>query len=203
MYGAASILPHVVRPSSEQKQESIWEPLARTIQDAITVVRELGETHLWTDVICIDQQDEEDFHAQIQKTHLIYEGALFTLVALNGRTADSGLPGVRENSRKEIGHSVRIEGSCFIGSPQIHFKEVIDRGCWRKRGWTFQEELLSRRFLFFGDHEVLLRCRISIGRETIDAMSLGGHSLRDNKYNPGSCVQSVWTFRSFQGSIKE
>jgi hypothetical protein len=51
-----------------------------------------------------------------------------TLVALDGKNADSGLPGVRENSRKEIGYSVRIEGSYFVAGPHIHINDVMDRG---------------------------------------------------------------------------
>jgi hypothetical protein len=34
--------------------------LPQTVQDVVTVIHELGETFLWTDIICIDQRDEED-----------------------------------------------------------------------------------------------------------------------------------------------
>lgn len=159
----------VRRGSFFGKADINMEELPRTIQDAITLVRNLGETYLWTDILCRDQSDDDDLNPQIGQMDLIFETALCTLVALDGRNADSGLPGVRPGSRKGIGYSVIIDGANLVAGPHIPLDKVINDGYWRTRRWTAQEELLSRRCLFFGDHEVILHCRESIGRETINA----------------------------------
>jgi Heterokaryon incompatibility protein (HET) len=180
------------------------EALPRTIQDAIIAVRGLGETYLWTDIVCIDQQDQEDFNAQIEQMDLIYEAALCTIVALNGRDADSGLPGVRTDTRKEIGYKLDIEGTKLVAGPHVPFPQTLQRGYWKSRAWTFQEELLSRRCLFFGDHEVLYRCRESIGRESIDSLNFGkSHHLTDTDYSSDNSFEIVWNFKSFQERVQE
>jgi Heterokaryon incompatibility protein (HET) len=50
-------------PPSEK--ECQW--LLPTVQDATDAVREIGEMHLWTDLVCINQQDLEDCNAATQQ----------------------------------------------------------------------------------------------------------------------------------------
>ncbi|KAK4164791.1 heterokaryon incompatibility protein-domain-containing protein [Cladorrhinum sp. PSN259] len=74
--------------------------LPATIQDAITLVQELGERYLWTDVLCIVQDDPLQKHQDIKQMDLVYSCATATIVGLHGRNGDSGLPGIRPATRK-------------------------------------------------------------------------------------------------------
>ena len=78
--------------------------LPRTIQDAITLVSEIGERYVWVDSLCILQDDEEDMRQQLEEMGKIYSGSLFTIHAVSGEDADFGLPGVRpaERSAKQL-----------------------------------------------------------------------------------------------------
>jgi hypothetical protein len=60
----------------------------QTVEDAISVVKELGEQFLWVDAYCIDQNDPAEREHMISNMHHIYVCAVF------GTSSDSGLPGV-------------------------------------------------------------------------------------------------------------
>lgn len=57
--------------------------------------------------------------------------------------------------------------------------------------------------MFFGDHEVLLTYRESIGRETVDALGHSRDHLRDNDFRPGSASDHFWDFARFQEKVEE
>lgn len=76
------------------------QALPATIQDAMTLVKELGERYLWADVLCIVQDDPLQKHRDIKQMDLVYSCAAATIIGLHGRSADAGLPGIRPATRK-------------------------------------------------------------------------------------------------------
>src|SRR3954468_25000254 len=119
----------------------------------------LGYHYFWVDYICIDQMNLSTKMQQISIMNDIYCGAFATLVALDGTSANDGLPRV---------------GKTFPFTPQM----VVDMGrgnqlvaelpslghqlsssTWARRGWTFQEGLLSQRRVFFTRHQVYFSCQ--------------------------------------------
>ena len=56
--------------------------LGQTIEDAITVTKNLGIHYLWVDSLCIDQSNESTKFEQIQTMGDIYQGAYATLIAV-------------------------------------------------------------------------------------------------------------------------
>jgi hypothetical protein len=165
-----NILQTTVATKSEPEIDIDQLPL--TIQDAIIAVRQLGETHLWVHSLCIDQKDEDQLAAQTKQMHLIYSLAIFTIVAVHGDSAAAGLPGVRSGTRASDITTISIIGKRLYASPHGNFTSMISEKTWRKRGWTYQEEQLSRRCLYFGEHEVLFRCRAGTAREKTEPLSL-------------------------------
>jgi hypothetical protein len=59
--------------------------LPDTIEDAITVTRNLGFQYLWIDRYCIDQQNEKEASAQIRQMDLVYKNAEITIIAAAGK----------------------------------------------------------------------------------------------------------------------
>lgn len=105
------------------------DEIPTTIQDAIQVVREIGMRYLWTDAICIIQDDWEEKKQLIGSMDAVYAQATLTLVAAQGKNANSGLPGVRPGSRK----TPRV----FEYSPDVKFQvaRLICQICyWNVRG---------------------------------------------------------------------
>lgn len=127
--------------------------LPRTIEDAISVTRSLGQQYLWIDRYCIPSDDREQ---QISRMHDIYEGAHFTIIAAAGEDPHYGLPGVSSRGRARPA-PLRI-GPHLLGATFPSPKLVTEVSKWHTRGWTYQEGLLSRRNLVFTDHQVFLQC---------------------------------------------
>lgn len=84
-----------------------WDLIPRTIRDSIDFVRNLDCRYVWIDQLCLIQDDDDDRGTGIKAMDLVYEQAYFTIVAGSGTDADSGLPGVREESRSSSGQITR------------------------------------------------------------------------------------------------
>ncbi|KAI1761582.1 HET-domain-containing protein [Hypoxylon sp. FL1150] len=132
------------------------------IADAIVLCRDLGERYLWVDRLCIIQDDEITKHNQINIMDRIYSLATFTIVAaLNTRTG-AGLPGVGGSPRRPRASVWSEPYDVYPPSQGIKLNSLlsaaVNNTLWNKRGWTFQERLLSRRVLFITESQVLFEC---------------------------------------------
>lgn len=132
------------------------------IADSIALCRDLGERYLWVDRLCIIQDDEIVKPNQINAMDIIYSLATFTIIAALNTRNGVGLPGVSSRPRhprasiRSQPHNPDVEGQ------GINLGEVITtavgNSLWNKRGWTFQERLLSKRRLFITESQVLFEC---------------------------------------------
>ncbi|EXJ63315.1 uncharacterized protein A1O5_11636 [Cladophialophora psammophila CBS 110553] len=85
---------------SRLKPSGLPPALPQTIEDAIMLTMKMQEKYLWVDALCIVQDDIKTKHSNIQRMDKVYSNALATIVCLNGKDANAGLPGVRPASRK-------------------------------------------------------------------------------------------------------
>lgn len=149
------------------QSETFRPRIGRTLRDAITVVRALGERYLWIDALCICQDDEDHMSAQIKQMAAIYDAAMLTIVACTAESYDSPLPGVERGTRLPCAVPVAMVDSRWGGS--IPRSAAGGSGLlWNlpqtqhsKRAWTFQEVMLSRRCLFFFGNQVFFQCQQS------------------------------------------
>lgn len=140
------------------------ERTPRTIEDAMTVCKQLGETYLWADRLCIVQDDASTKKQQIDAMDQVYVAATLTLVACRGLDMDSGLSGV-SFQRDRQAHVV------FGGVTATQVREAhaatIRRSYWDSRAWTYQEAVLSKRKIFFGREVACFECPESIQYEDL------------------------------------
>ena len=85
----------------------------------------------------------------------IYPQAYVTIIAAAGKSADEGLPGIGETSRKAQ-VEVKAHNCTFIEVPLA--LNTIRASTWATRGWTYQEAYLSPRCLLFTDVGVSYYC---------------------------------------------
>ncbi|KAF4442271.1 hypothetical protein FACUT_2088 [Fusarium acutatum] len=138
--------------------EKVFEMLPNTIKDAITLSRRLGCRYLWVDVLCLLQNDIEDLELGVNVMDLVYERAWLTVVAACGHDANSRLPGVQEGTRDGSFNTFEIVPGIEMGIV-TGLDGLLERSVYNSRAWTFQEQVLSRRGLYFIDNKVFYRCR--------------------------------------------
>ncbi|KAK8220913.1 heterokaryon incompatibility protein-domain-containing protein [Phyllosticta capitalensis] len=107
------------------------ERVPATIKDAITACQHLGIQYLWVDRVCIVQDDEDpngEKRSQIKNMGSIYHHAAVTLVAIMSQPL-------------KLSHPTKFN---------------LEISEWAKRGWTFQEAILSHRLVMFAATDIYL-----------------------------------------------
>lgn len=138
-----------------------WSKLPRVIQDAIKLVRLLGERYLWVDSLCIEQDNIAQKERDIMQMDVVYSHAFATIVSISGSDARAVLPGVLEDSRRPMAAIEMISDHKLVAlRPILH--SVIENSVHESRAWTFQETLLSKRLLLFTDQVLYYHCHSTL-----------------------------------------
>ncbi|KAI1178910.1 heterokaryon incompatibility protein-domain-containing protein [Nemania sp. FL0916] len=137
--------------------------LPRTIEDAITVTKNLGRRYLWVDALCIDQRpvlkpaEASAKQYQLSIMHLIYQSAALTIVALSGDNSNWGLAGASPTFERAHQVQETIDGHDFFTVPPHHGAELTS-SIWETRAWTLQEAFFARRALYITDNQAQFEC---------------------------------------------
>ena len=153
--------------------------IPQVVNDAIKLVAALNERYLWVDSLCIVQDDRAFTQQQILRMNTTYGHAMLTIVALSGKDANAGLPGIGCGSRDCQQIPETINGLSLI--PKLPELSML-KSPWKSRGWAFQERILSLRCIFFAETQVYYQCRSEYLTEDFDgkrfryAKGLGDHN---------------------------
>ncbi|KAM7192437.1 Heterokaryon incompatibility protein (HET) domain containing protein, partial [Naviculisporaceae sp. PSN 640] len=128
--------------------------LSPGIEDGLRATQALGYRYFWVDKICIDQTSDEDKRTQIAMMGDIYQRAELTLVLASGNESER-IPGVGLRRRRHPW--LTLGDYSLIQMPGEGF-EMLRFSTLRRRGWTLQEEILSRRTLYFLRNQIMLVC---------------------------------------------
>ena len=142
----------------------IRNQLPETITRAMHLTSLLGLDLLWVDSLCIVQDDPVHIAAQIDGMASIFSNSYLTLCAADGADANSGLCGVPECSQpRSIQQDISAFTDGLVTSRWVRW--MFGDSVYRQRGWTFQEQMLSRRTLSFTDHGLEWRCQEAVSQE--------------------------------------
>lgn len=169
--------------------------LPKTFLDAIFVTRKLGLRHIWIDMLCIIQDDHDDWAAESVKMSDIYHGSVLTLSANDSPSPSNGLflQGSTSLSARKT-YSRAFLSSLSSKNEKETLIHIVPkqkgRSALHERGWTLQENVLSSRTVGVTNSELKWRCEVSTSWESgiryslLDSM-LGdpaafhaGHTLR-------------------------
>jgi hypothetical protein len=171
---------------SEFRGNITWSLLPKTFQHAIIFARKLGVPYIWIDSLCIIQDCKDDWLVQSGKMAGIYESSSVTLAATTSESGQAGcfvqpdpiLSGyvtdgrtkfyVHEND-KQVKHMLN---GADASNPIVFIRGVASHPIptrttdfqlpLLKRGWVYQERLLSPRVLHFGKMDLVLECNQAI-----------------------------------------
>ncbi|KAI5868703.1 hypothetical protein GGS23DRAFT_546828 [Durotheca rogersii] len=170
VWGDTTVFKTTTKNLDEVRREggirNLSDQISRTVLDAISLVREIGETYLWVDAVCIVQDDEQDKATQIKHMDEVYSRAVLTIVAAGGSDSNSGLPGVWPHLRTLSQVTEEVDDILRISLP-LEPSRKLRHSVWNSRAWTFQEEVLSARTLVFIDDQVFWKCKCSTWFEDI------------------------------------
>ena len=126
-----------------------------TFRQTISIARQLQIKYVWIDSLCIIQ-DQQDWAVQSQLMYKIYTGGVLNLAEVAMPTMANGLqlrrdpleisPCILSGRVPQYGTSVRY----FLCWRPNEFRDRVDNSPLYKRGWTFQERILSKRTVHFG-----------------------------------------------------
>ncbi|KAI1171161.1 heterokaryon incompatibility protein-domain-containing protein [Nemania sp. FL0916] len=144
---------------------------APTIRDAAKLAQSLGFEWLWVDRVCIDQNSEVEKLVLIPYIKDIFAAADLTIVAASGDGAHSGLPGSHNTPRQpeisiRIGSREQGQKPLDLLSAPSSFNALYEKCVWRTRGWTFGEQVFSRRLLYVFSSEMIFSCSKGTCRES-------------------------------------
>ncbi|KAF5616872.1 uncharacterized protein FTJAE_12864 [Fusarium tjaetaba] len=138
--------------------EKVSKMLPNTIKDAIALAGRLGCRYLWVDALCLLQNDTDDLTSGVNVMDLVYERAWLTVAAACGHDANARLPGVQEGTRESSFNTFEVVPGVQLGIV-TGLDGLLRQSVYHSRAWTFQEQVLSRRVLYFIDNKVFYRCR--------------------------------------------
>ena len=158
-------LPELQKSNSLTKMGS---RIPETIRNAIDLVQLLGVDYMWTDSLCIAQDDEFTKFTELNQMAAIYANSVLTIIAGEGEDAEYGLLGLKGISKprelnqkwKKFGNKEKVITARF---PWSHHPNAP----YFQRGWTFQEYLFSKRRLIFDKQSVRWECSHSKWSEEI------------------------------------
>jgi hypothetical protein len=134
--------------------------LPQTVIDAMEVARRIDMRYLWIDTLCIVQDDKKDKAFLIGAMDDVYDVASVTFIAASGANANAGLRGVSPRTGRPMDSMTIIDDGVTehlsLSPPSLG--EEVRNSVWNTRGWTFQEQALSQRCLYFTDEEVFFNC---------------------------------------------
>ncbi|KAF4633901.1 hypothetical protein G7Y89_g4218 [Cudoniella acicularis] len=142
--------------------------LPKTVKDAITFTKMMRQRYLWVDRLCIIQDDLDLIQEQLSWMSSIYANSYFTIIAADGSDANYGLRGVGADSspRSYTPKLFRFSETCVMMSkPEPETQYNLTE--WHRRGWTFQERVLSPRNIVFFRNRVFWECRKSVWSEEL------------------------------------
>ncbi|ORX93759.1 heterokaryon incompatibility [Clohesyomyces aquaticus] len=114
---------------------TILQDIPATIEDAITVTRQLGYSYLWVDQYCIDQTNPQEKDTQIGQMGQIYGSAALTIIAAAGIDPTHGLPGASARLPLFKPQELRV-GSLSLIQCNVSASFALLNSRWATRAWT-------------------------------------------------------------------
>ena len=183
--------------------------LPMTIRQAVWVTYLLGQSYIWVDSLCIIQDDHSDWEIESLRMATVYSMAVVTIIAASSTSCHSGfLP--RRSSVTTFGkYHVKLlpHISLHAVSPPyssgFHTFPAMDP--IDARGWTYQEEYLSSRYLKFTRDDIQWKCNAGAvclcGEELEDTPQYNNNKNSNNNLKQDGSTPWEVVVRGFSGRV--
>nr|UWK20211.1 HET-domain containing protein [Trichoderma oligosporum] len=167
-WGKYQILRTVADNVKGLKTEIPWNALSKTFQDAIEFSHLLGIEYIWIDSLCIIQDSRKDWEDEAAKMAEYYANSHITLAATAAIDGTVGFfPKLPEHDEPlelrganyDQPYHLIAETETFHPYEEHPGSAHISEFPLMTRGWVYQEQTLSRRYLHFCPRELVWECR--------------------------------------------
>jgi len=90
-WGKSQTVTTTTATLNSRKHNIHFDILPKTLQDAISLTRQLGISYIWIDALCIIQDDKSDWQREAAKMGQYYSKAYLTIAASNAKDTSTGL----------------------------------------------------------------------------------------------------------------
>jgi hypothetical protein len=178
----------------------LWNALPHTFQDAIVVAHQLGVEYIWIDSLCIVQDSPEDWAFEASQMATIYANSLLTIAASAGLNSNAGLFSSlplcfqsKKISGEILGHAAfvrqRLPHNGFLKDSLEH--PIDELSPLLRRGWCYQERILSTRVVHFAETELSWECSSASWCECQSPDALSVHSSTLNQSMSPKLIASI------------
>ncbi|KAI0516941.1 heterokaryon incompatibility protein-domain-containing protein [Xylaria bambusicola] len=173
-WGASKELLLTRKTLKTLKNGILAQLLPRTFQDAVKVTNQFGCSYLWIDSLCILQDDIDDWLRESTLMANVYRQATCVIAAHSAQDDNEGFLSASRSSFLQA-HT----GQSYTG-----FHQLVNESGLSRRGWVFQERILSKRMLHFTSHHLFLEDASGINLVQKEGLvRLSGDLPKDNKLN--------------------
>ncbi|KAK2024006.1 heterokaryon incompatibility protein [Colletotrichum zoysiae] len=138
--------------------------LPRTFKDLAKVARFLSVRYVWIDALCIIQDSLADWESEGATMRDVYANSTCTIAAAASEDPHGGLFRTRDPTKivptligtPEMGSSPESLTSFLYDRTYLDRRTIS--GPLQKRGWVFQERMLSPRILHFAEDQIVWEC---------------------------------------------
>lgn len=147
-----------------------WIPPTQLFCDAALLASNLGVRYIWIDSWCIVQDDDEDWARESVRMADYYQYAWLTISATT-LTPAGGFFGMLSPEKaptitrlpyydKQGGQQGHFYAQCVGEDKLAHdYVQHVSRSSLLRRGWVYQEWMLSRRLLAFSAAGIFVQCQ--------------------------------------------
>lgn len=127
------------------------------MRDAITVCQGLGIRYFWIDALCIIQDGEAGWQRESARMLDVYASSHITIAAHSAASCHDGFLGKQALCQPRWQRSIQVD---IDESKYLEFFLSEEKEHWSPsplmdRGWTLQEDILSRRIIHYTGKELL------------------------------------------------
>jgi hypothetical protein len=175
----------------DRKRGFSLDDLSKTFKDFVWVARQLDMAYVWIDSICIIQGDDsQDWTQEAGKMAEYYQRSLLTIAATSSSQEEGLFPFQppifeRRLARLPYRDEDGVQRGYFyvypVASINGEYESHVRGSALLRRGWVFQEWLLSRRVICFTRSGIFFECQTELPRNGHREMLKVPNKKKDRK----------------------